>query len=897
VIREITRAIPLPIVIGMLLICSHSAVSQITSGQQTALNSYVDYANQSAKEIAIIVENLKGYYESVNEKRSWSGPRFSCPVQPDVYYFDNATKLGQSLNAPRLPLKLQQLKRLADSIDLKCKELDTYYKLEDYKEDNHAKGLQIVNKFPELLKKYREAQVALQTELEASFERLNKSANSYRKADQLMRKNVTYERSRLDLWNLNFEEKVHSGWPDKEISESILESDAHLKEFPQSAVTLKYPASSMWSSFQESVGAIMEEKRRAIDEYNFEAKKSDKHSNDVYLNLINYYNGTLVSNYNTFIDFAKRDGYFGLKFIQYFPGFEIRTQPKNVSVSVQPFADNAGLSLPVLNAGGDLSKSTFEALSNYIAFINETWRQVRYMQSTLTSFNSSASYYKSLTSFTGRGPLHFDFQDYNIPLSFYQKAVADSKVLPSSIANVLNGEAEVLLNILKEMDQHAARIEISVKARDYEKDNLREIYEHLERERALIKIWDERKEKFFNDVESVYQSHAFNTKSSWYVSGKALHHLVHLDHDALVKAKAFYEGDTTQTISTTEIDASLREVLANEYQNMNGIEKFGRNNGLCPYTPYEDLPATSRRLSELLKKIKNPSSGSRHPYEGMLYDYNEVIDQYNDFCTLSKDVLLLQHIFQPELFTVIYPREEPAKPNEPQKNKREEKVADKPGLAKQTDTKGRLLRDTVYIVQHDTIYKTTPAEESNFSMEGYASNNMVLLLDVSGSMSAPDKLPLLKQTLLSMLGIMREEDEISVIAFSKKAQVLLKPVSFKDEQKIRKAIETLQSAGKTDANAGLKAAYKVADDNYIRGGNNRIILATDGEFPISEATLKLVKDWAAQDIFLTIFNFGKNTSAKTLENLALLGHGNYEYISSENARFKLLKEAKSKKRK
>jgi Mg-chelatase subunit ChlD len=218
-----------------------------------------------------------------------------------------------------------------------------------------------------------------------------------------------------------------------------------------------------------------------------------------------------------------------------------------------------------------------------------------------------------------------------------------------------------------------------------------------------------------------------------------------------------------------------------------------------------------------------------------------------------------------------------------------------PTVAKENAAR-KSLRDTVYIVQHDTIYKTLPVDE-NYSMDGYATNNMVLLLDVSGSMNTPEKLPLLKETLLSLLGIMREEDQISVIAFSKKANVLLKPVSFKNEQKIRQAIEKLESSGKTDANAGLKAAYKIADGNYIRGGNNRIILATDGEFPVSEATLKLVKGWAEQDIFLTIFNFGKNTSAKVLENLALLGHGNYEYISTENARLKLLREAKSKKRK
>jgi secreted protein with Ig-like and vWFA domain len=149
-----------------------------------------------------------------------------------------------------------------------------------------------------------------------------------------------------------------------------------------------------------------------------------------------------------------------------------------------------------------------------------------------------------------------------------------------------------------------------------------------------------------------------------------------------------------------------------------------------------------------------------------------------------------------------------------------------------------------------------------------------------------------------MLSMMRQEDEISVIVFSGKASVLLKPTSFKEEEKIKRVIDNLKSSGKTDANAGLKLAYKTADGNYKRGGNNRIILATDGEFPISEDVKALIRDSVKEDIYLSIFDFGKsNSSSKTLENLAALGKGNYEFISKENAELKLIREAKGKKKK
>ena len=207
------------------------------------------------------------------------------------------------------------------------------------------------------------------------------------------------------------------------------------------------------------------------------------------------------------------------------------------------------------------------------------------------------------------------------------------------------------------------------------------------------------------------------------------------------------------------------------------------------------------------------------------------------------------------------------------------------------------MRDTVYIEKRDTVYLHDPTENLR-SMEGYATNNMLLLLDVSGSMNAPEKLPLLKKSVLDMLSMMRTEDEISIVVFSSKPKSLLEGVSFKEEEKIHKAINDLKPSGTTDGNAALKLAYKVADANYIRGGNNRIVLATDGEFPLSAETESLIRKFSQEDIFLTIFNFGKMSgSSKNLERVAHIGKGNYEFISKENVDLKLIREAKAKKEK
>jgi Mg-chelatase subunit ChlD len=207
-----------------------------------------------------------------------------------------------------------------------------------------------------------------------------------------------------------------------------------------------------------------------------------------------------------------------------------------------------------------------------------------------------------------------------------------------------------------------------------------------------------------------------------------------------------------------------------------------------------------------------------------------------------------------------------------------------------------VVHDTVFIEKRDTVYLADPGENLR-SMDGYATNNMILLLDVSGSMNSPEKLPVLKQSVLDMLSMMRKEDEMAIIVFSGKTKILLNPSSFKDGEKIRKAIEELKPGGKTDGNAGLKMAYKVADENYMRGGNNRIILATDGEFPVSDETNALISKFARQDIFLSVFNFGKGMgSSKNLERLSTLGKGNYSAVSKENVELRLIREAKAKKK-
>jgi Ca-activated chloride channel homolog len=901
--------------IAILFLVPSFSIAQITSAQQKALNAYVTYANQSAEEITQIVSSVIEYYPKIERKNS-TPPRYVCPFQLDGYYFTNVESLKKSLGSGILPpieLSFKNLREAESKIDQQCKALDTYHKLEDYKHDNFAQAKVLINELQSALADYKNNQKKLQSALEGAYKKLaGTSSGSYRQADTKMLSIIEAERKYIDSWMFNLRDEIHTGWNVDKLQESISETDRNVKSLQSVNISLKYPASSMWDQLPEALGSVLEVKRRALDQYNFEAKKSDHFSNEVYLELINYFNGVPVSNYNTFIQFSERDGYYGLKTINYVPSFEIRTNAQAIDISVKPFKDIPRTPLKVVAGKSPLSKSTFGSLSNYVIFINETWRQTDHLASTLSNFSSSASYFRTLENYDKRAPLHFDYSDFHLPLSDYQKTITESNHLLPEHAKSLNEQTEVLLNILKEMDELAASIDVEVRQRKYEQDRLKNIYIMLDREAELFTIWDEKKEVLYNDVRALYNSYPpLNKTNSWEISGKALRELTDLDRDGLFKASAFYRGDSTIIISTQKIDATLREVISKEYDNMKGIQKIGRNNGLCPYTPYEDLPETSKQLSEHFKKLKPTvatSSRYNHPYHSMVYLYNNAVDEYNKFCELSTSVFHLQTVKQPELLVLkssapVSPKKE-ADATQPPKVGKENSTAfvNSPTNANEKRTpvsseKNTVFRDTIYIERRDTVYLRENAGDLR-SMEGYAPNNMVLLLDVSGSMNQPDKLPLLKKSIIDMLSMMRIEDRITVITFSGKPKVLLKAVSFKEDEKIKSAINDLSSAGKTDGNAAIRLAYKVADENYLRGGNNRIILATDGEFALNEDVRTMIEKFSDEDIFLSVFNFGKGMgSSKALENIAISGKGNYEAISRENIDLKLIREAKAKRKK
>ena len=171
--------------------------------------------------------------------------------------------------------------------------------------------------------------------------------------------------------------------------------------------------------------------------------------------------------------------------------------------------------------------------------------------------------------------------------------------------------------------------------------------------------------------------------------------------------------------------------------------------------------------------------------------------------------------------------------------------------------------------------------------------NLVFLIDVSGSMDMPNKLPLLKSGLRLLIKNLRPIDTISIVAYGGTARIVLEGISGDEKEQIVRAVESLNAEGDTPGEAGIKLAYQVANRRFIKGGNNRIILASDGDFNVgksSEEDLeKIIVEQKKTGIYLTCLGVGMgNYKDSKLSVLGQKGNGDFAYLDNEAEADKVL---------
>lgn len=172
-------------------------------------------------------------------------------------------------------------------------------------------------------------------------------------------------------------------------------------------------------------------------------------------------------------------------------------------------------------------------------------------------------------------------------------------------------------------------------------------------------------------------------------------------------------------------------------------------------------------------------------------------------------------------------------------------------------------------------------------------SNLVFLLDVSGSMTPAERLPLVKQAMRLLVEKLTENDRVAIVVYAGASGLALPSTLGNEKEKILSALESLEPGGSTNGAEGIQLAYKIAADNFIKGGVNRVILATDGDFNVGVTSqgdlIRLIEEKAQSGVFLSVLGVGTdNLKDSTMQKLADKGNGNYAYLDSLDEARKVL---------
>lgn len=506
--------------------------------------------------------------------------------------------------------------------------------------------------------------------------------------------------------------------------------------------------------------------------------------------------------------------------------------------------------------GSDDKHASIEALNQHVDYINASVHASRWLQQSLMIYNALSNYYAGadISDPASNANLYFAPDNFSIPLDQYNKAIQESHNLAPAFRVQLLNQAQQLMSSLKGLDTLQRELGVYVNAQTYKKDNLLASIKILQTFEQKYTALDKSILAYYKLIQQTHDLMGIaRSGSGWDTLLRALSQGIVSNQELLIAAKLQYTQleNIAQVLNTGPQEQYLNKLLANQgvyfadamlAENLN-IELY---QNFCTYT------------DQLIKKVqttKEPLYGNHLLYEQLVLTYNEIVNFYNQLVEVATEPYL-KHSRQMYLYRYVPPQATSGSQPEP-------------------------------ILE-------TPL--SWVSMEGYAPNNIILLLDLSASMNIYEKWPLLKQTFRNLIPVMRSEDRLTIITFSTEAKRVLGPISMKEQTSILRTLESLKPVGTSNFEKGMEMAYLSATQSFTPEANNRIIVATDGAFDVPSNLLKLAKEKAREGIYLSIFNVGKKIEYKSdLYKLSDLGAGNFEHITAFNADVKLIKEVQAKK--
>ncbi len=576
-----------------------------------------------------------------------------------------------------------------------------------------------------------------------------------------------------------------------------------------------------------------------------------------------------------------------------------------------------------------LSKSTYSALNNYMVYSNEVVHSLNLMYFDFLHLNDQ--FYKYVIDSIDqvvytKDDILTNYEYFPVfPRDLYLQILNDNIYIPYDKRGRPLELIGKVANVLKEIEDTRSLLAQYVASEDYQQDtNLVQGFKWLRRMEVLYYDMFTLQEKLHWNLTSIIQTYQQPKIDS--NSLRVVRETQPLLRQVKMVIKSIRAKDNSSALSYNclKLAEFTRQLEARKEAILYGMKRIP--NSLK--SPERRFDAIVKRAKNILKVgqeyIKTPKYQNLD-FEPHYYYYNiNLLDNYNragdgaatlfnKFINNSGVYWLFEHEM-PHIFEVLYPDipefEQFKDPNFDveqiiQNALKMQAKQDSINKAR-ADSLAQIRQDSIDYAQHikDSIeYRKNHPEVGDMNLTGFATNNLVFLLDISSSMKDTNKLPLLKEALVQLLDLMREEDNITLITYSGKSQIILEPTSAKGhKEEILSAIDGLASSGSSDANKGLRLAYKTIEESLIKNGNNRIILATDGAIKVSNQVKRLIKRRSRDKdkVRLSIFYFSKKEYAHhkaLLEELANVGTGKYSYIKKENAKKILVTEAQSVRKK
>lgn len=570
-----------------------------------------------------------------------------------------------------------------------------------------------------------------------------------------------------------------------------------------------------------------------------------------------------------------------------------------------------------------IDKNTEAYLNLYVDYINANIHGVKSYHKKFEQFNQSINKYYAEAPLDKEGRMAYEakkgvmikfesptvMQDPSaftvLPADLYQQIQSfyPSQLSPEQIA-LLQSRVSETHAIAGEIMNISANLESYCLEGTYLEDMPLEVaYKFLNRAEILLHDFSESKDLLYYEIRRIQNQFLPQNLNNPYVrSYNKLLTFVLYARNTLIAMKKEDKNSVFEQLPLME--TALADLRQNQAAYLAGITSTEVIN------QYETTVRKAEVFIKITKDfIENPFIEPKYtPYGIAYYNFNNyflnnynrygagLVNDFNKFVEISEVPLLKvpEEVHWLKILPKPYRNDLPVK-EEPVVKKDTLKII----VEADPEPEKPKVEEPVIVVK-DSVPPAQPVIEPSV-IAGAAPVNMVLLLDVSGSMQKPYKFPLLKNSFRNLLGLLRDYDQVSIVVYSGNARVVLNPTICTDKKKILETLELIETSGKSDVLKGIKLAYKVAENHYLPNGNNRIILATDGGIDLGEELTKLISENSNNyDIFLSVFYYEEQEfqgKADKLRQIAVKGKGNYAYINQGNADEMMIKEVNSVRKK